>query len=193
MNIKNRLINAGILLAVFIAAVLIFSYFTNRGNDNMTADMGVTTYPQVSFSCKGFNVNLLSGYAKKMDIPAMRDTITPVDGQTLDLNIEAYDNKINRLKYTVYTLDGKDKLLEKKVKKAGKGVSLELAGENLLSEERVLEIVLSLDGGKSVYFYTRIVDSTNDYVAECLNYISDFHENALAKAEGTGIGTAKCA
>ena len=79
----------------------------------MTADMGVTTYPQVSFSCNGFNVNLLSGYARKMDIPAMRDTITPVDGQVLDLNIEAYDNKINRLKYTVYTLDGKNGRIEK--------------------------------------------------------------------------------
>lgn len=190
MNIKNRLINAGILTAVFIAAVFVFSFITNRGNDNMTADMGVTTYPQVSFSCDGFNVNLLSGYAKKMDIPSMRDTITPVSGQSLDLNIEAYDNKINRLKYAVYTLDGKDKLFEKKVKKAGKNVSLELTGGELLSQERVLEIVLSLDGDRSVYFYTRIADSSNDNVAECLNYISDFHENALAKAEGTGVGAA---
>lgn len=190
MNIKTRLINAGILTAVFIAAVFIFSYFTNRGNDNMTADMGAASYPQVSFSCNGYNVNLLSGYARKMDIPEIRDTITPVDAQTLDMNIEANDNKISRMKYTVYTLDGKDKLFEKKVKKAGEKVSLEFGGENLLSEERVLEIVLSLDGDKSIYFYTRIADAAQSNVAECLDYIGDFHENALAKAEGTGIGTA---
>ena len=27
-------------------------------------------------------------------------------------------------------------------------------------------------------------------VAQCLNYISDYHENALAKAENAGVGAA---
>ena len=48
---KIRLINAGILTGVFLAAVIFFSYLTNNGNDSMTADMGAATYPQVSFSC----------------------------------------------------------------------------------------------------------------------------------------------
>lgn len=190
MKIKRRLINAGILTAVFILAVVLFSYLTNRGNDNMTADMGAATYPQISFSCNGYNVNMLSGYAKKMDIPAMRDTITPVAAQTLELNVEAYDNKVNRLKYTVYTLDGKEKLFEKQVKNVKKNISLELNGDNLLSQERVLEVMLSLEGDKTVYFYTRIADSAQSSVAQCLDYISSFHENALDKVEGAGIGTA---
>ena len=40
LTLKKRLKNAGILTAVFIVAVIIFSYVTNKGNDNMTADMG---------------------------------------------------------------------------------------------------------------------------------------------------------
>ena len=43
MRLKNRLIDAGILIAVFIVAVIAFSYFTNKGNNNMTADMGAAT------------------------------------------------------------------------------------------------------------------------------------------------------
>lgn len=190
MKIKRRLIDAGILTAVFILAVVLFSYFTNRGNDNMTADMGAASYPQISFSCNGYNVNTLPGYSKKMDIPAMRDTITPVSGEEMELNVKAYDNKITRLQYTVYTLDGKEKLFENKIKKVGESVNIELNGDELLSEERVLEVVLSLEGDKTIYFYTRIVDSTQNSVVECLDYISEFHENAMDKAEGAGIGTA---
>ena len=50
LTLKKRLKNAGILTAVFIVAVIIFSYVTNKGNDNMTADMGAATFPQISFS-----------------------------------------------------------------------------------------------------------------------------------------------
>ena len=45
LTLKKRLKNAGILTAVFIVAVIIFSYVTNKGNDNMTADMGAATLP----------------------------------------------------------------------------------------------------------------------------------------------------
>ena len=119
MRLKNRLIDAGILIAVFIVAVIAFSYFTNKGNNNMTADMGAATYPQVSFSYNGFNLNTLTGYAKEMDIPAMRDTATPVTDQKVDVGIQAYENKVSSVNYIVYTLDGKEELKKEKVKKPG--------------------------------------------------------------------------
>ena len=50
LTLKKRLINVGVLSAVFIVAVIIFSYVTNKGNDNMTADMGAATFPQISLS-----------------------------------------------------------------------------------------------------------------------------------------------
>ena len=34
------------------------------------------------------------------------------------------------------------------------------------------------------------MDATNANMLECLNYISDFHENALGKVEGAGVGAA---
>ena len=40
LTLKKRLKNAGILTAVFIVAVIIFSYVTNKGNDNMTGRYG---------------------------------------------------------------------------------------------------------------------------------------------------------
>ena len=189
MKWKNRLIEAGVLIIVFIIAVLGFSYYTNKGNDNMTADMGAATYPQVSFSYQGYALNMLSGYAKAMDIPAMRDTITPVTNQRLEINVQAYGNKISSASYTIYTLDGEEKLKEEKVKNPGENITADLSDEGLMDEERVLEIALYTED-KTIYFYTRIVNASDASVMECLDYIRNFHESALGKVEGAGVGAA---
>ncbi len=64
MNIKNKLKEAGILIGVFIVAVLVFSYLTNKGNDNMTADIGTATFPKIGFDCGGYGINAVPGYAQ---------------------------------------------------------------------------------------------------------------------------------
>lgn len=190
LTLKKRLINVGVLSAVFIVAVIIFSYVTNKGNDNMTADMGAATFPQISFSYGDYKINTLTGYAKRMDVSSMHNTITPVANQSLDVNIEAYGNKFTGASYKVYTLDGTSELESKKIKKAGKNFSLDLSADKILDEERILEVRLNRNGADPVYFYTRIVSDEDANVAQCLNYISDYHENALAKAENAGVGAA---
>ena len=120
----------------------------------------------------------------------VHNTITPVADQSLDVNIEAYGNKFTGASYKVYTLDGTSELESKKIKKAGKNFSLDLSGDKVLDEERILEVRLNRNGADPVYFYTRIVSDEDANVAQCLNYISDYHENALAKAENAGVGAA---
>lgn len=131
MSWKKRLLNVGILSAVFVVAVLFFGYLTNKGNDDMTADMGAATYPQVSFSYDGYSLNTLSGYAKRMDIVSMRDSITPVVNGRLNLSIQEYGNKIESLRYRIFSLNGKEKLLDETVKKPGEEIALEFDQEGL--------------------------------------------------------------
>ena len=152
LTLKKRLKNAGILTAVFIVAVIIFSYVTNKGNDNMTADMGAATFPQISFSYGEYKINTLTGYAKRMDISSMHNTITPVANQILDVNVEAYGNKFTGASYKVYTMDGASQLEHKKIKKVGKGFTLDLSGKKVLDEERILEVRLNRNGADPVYF-----------------------------------------
>ena len=123
---KKHLINAGILTAVFIAAVILFSYLTNRGNNNMTADLGGATLPSVSFSCEGYEVNYLNGYKKEMDLSTMRDSITPVSGNKLEMHIESYESRIQSANCAVYTLDGKEKLGKNTYNDPEKTVTIEL-------------------------------------------------------------------
>ena len=189
MDWKRKLKDAGILVLIFMIAVIGFSLYTNKGNDNVTADMGSATFPQISFTYNGFVINNLSGYAKEMNIPAMRDTVTPVTGQRLDGTIEAYDNKIDDARYIIYSLDGREKLKEGKLDRQGDGFAVDLEGVGI-AEERVLELILSTGKDRSVRFYTRIADAANVSMAESLDYIRNFHEKAMGKVEGAGVGVA---
>ena len=158
----------------------------------MTTDMGAATRPQIAFSYNGYSLNDLPGYKNEMDLTGVRDSITPVSNGQLQVTIKAYENVIDSLDYTVYSIDGKEKLLEQKVKKPGENATLEVGnvdGENILSEERMLQITLHMDN-HDMYYYTRIVDGAKLNAAPSLDYVQSFHENALAKAEGVGIGTA---
>lgn len=107
MNFKKKLKEAAILVGAFLIAVVVFSYFTNKGNDDMTADMGTATYPLISFTYNGYSLNSIAGYAGEMNIPSVRDTITPVAGKRLDVVISAYENEVQKAVCKVYTLDGK--------------------------------------------------------------------------------------
>lgn len=190
MNIKNKLKEAGILIGVFIVAVLVFSYFTNKGNDNMTADIGTATFPKIGFDCGGYGINAVPGYAQSMDIPTIRDTITPVLSGKLNVEINVYENAISSMEYKVYSLDGTEALLEKKIKKPGKTEMLDLNKSGLLDEERVLEIILNYNKEKTVHFYTRIADAEKADIQQCLDYVTTFHNGALNKEEGVGVGKA---
>ncbi len=190
MKGKKQFIHVGILILVFILAVIIFSYITNKENSDMTADMGTATRPQVSFSYNGYGFNYVPVYAAEMDIPAVRDTVTPVADGSLIMNLKNYDNPVMQMTYRVYTLDGKNKLYERKTGEPEESVTLKFEEEGLLSEERVLEVVLEFENEEKAYLYTRILDASGLNVLECLDYIRAFHENALDKAEGVGIGKA---
>ena len=93
---RKKLIKAGVLLINFMAALIVSSLVINRGSGDRIADMGAPTLPRVWFTLNGEKVNVLSGYVRDMDIPAMRDTITPLkaDG-TVDMTVETDDNKIS--------------------------------------------------------------------------------------------------
>lgn len=187
---KKRLINGGILTGVFLVAVFFFSYLTNNGNDSMTADMGAATYPQISFSYDGYAFNSVPGYAKEMDIPSIRDTITPVGNQGVEMDIQAHENRVTSVDYKVLSLDGQEVLLEGKVRKPGETQMLDLARKEVLDQERVLQVILHLEGEKDIFYYTRIASAGDKYVSQCLEYVQNFHEAALNGGEGAAISTA---
>lgn len=185
---NKKLTHAGTLAVIFILAVLYFEYMTSRGSDDMTADIGNATLPRLYFSVEGYRLNPMNGYTRKMDISSMRDSITPVTNNQLAMNMEAEERTIASVDYVVYTLDGETKLYENHLASAAEQMTLTFE-EGILNQERMMLVTLHSDAG-DIYYYTRVVTPGDFNLASCLDYVYNFHENALAKNENTGVGAA---
>ena len=189
MKNKKRWIERGILAVIFVVAVVLFSFLTNRGDENTTAGLDGATYPQISFVTNGYYVNELCGYAKEMEIPNLRDTITPVMNGQVTAVLDASDQDITSIDYYVCSLDGKEILYNNTIEAPASTFTLDFVGEGLLEEERVMKMVFHI-GDKDIYYYTRVLDAADTNLKKCLDYAKDFHEHALAKVEDAGIETA---
>ena len=131
---KKKIIKILVLSIVFVAALFLSGRYTNRGTTDMTADMGQPTLPTISFKVDDKIVNLTAGHIKEMDLTAVRDAITPVGGQTIDVVIQSYDQKVSSLDYEIYSIDGEKKLFEKSLKEVQEEMSLPV--ENILEEDQ---------------------------------------------------------
>lgn len=187
---KRRLIKAGVLIIVFAAALVISSLVVNRGSSDQIADMGAPTLPRVWFTVDGEKVNTLSGYVRDMDIPAMRDTITPLEKDgTLSMTVEKDGNDISKVEYTVYSMDGEEVYSEGETGDIPEDgtVTLTLSeGFGHSVREAVLKVVLTAYDRK-VNYYTRIERSENINAGDCLAYARDFHTKALEKKDAEDL------
>ena len=109
-------IRVGVLSMVFVVAVIFFSYLTNQGNTDMSAAMSSATLPRIWFTTEGYDVNPLVGYVTDMEITSMRDTVTPVNANTLTVNIKDYGETIEKVTWQVFSLNGEN-CLQKETQK----------------------------------------------------------------------------
>lgn len=180
--IKKIAVRASVLTAVFIMAVIVFSYLTNRGNTDMSADMDGATLPRISFVTEGYEINSIPGYKNDMEIPSMRDTLTPVENREIELHLEKYDTQVQKMTWQVFTLDGEKCLQQETLKEIGDVETLKLKGDGILDEERVLKVTLHLEN-KDVYYYTRIRNQEGCNYKTCLDFANTFHERAMKKEQ----------
>ena len=180
---KRRIIKAGVLILIFVAALVISSLVINRGTDDEIVDMGAPTLPRISFMVNENEVNNLFGYVDEMDITAMRDTIIPLqtDG-TLVMNLETDGSQVSGIRYEVYSLDGSETYKEGEAELPEEGSSVQLQLGNILSDdaqEAVLKVILTIEDGDEISYYTRIVRPDEVSTSECLSFAQDFHTKAL--------------
>lgn len=185
---KKKAIHIGIMAVLFVAAVIFFEYITHKNNDDMMTDIGNATLPRVYFSVEGYGLNPMNGYVNEMDISTMRDAITPVNGNQLAMNVDDEEKQASSIDYAVYTIDGEEKLYENHISNVADQVTLSF-DEGILNQERLMIVTLHLEDG-DVYYYTRVVEPTDFHLSECLEYVYNYHENALAKRENVGVGAA---
>lgn len=184
---KEKVKRAGILTFVFLIAVIVFSFLTNQGNADMTADMGGATLPRIQIVSGEYEINPLVGYVSEMNVGKMRSTITPVDFQSgITLRIEEGVLPIKALTYEVCSSDGKEILYKEKRKEIGEEPSLTFPELELADREAILKLTLHTEK-QDIYYYTRICTKEGTDSDACLAFAERFHNMTFGKENTESI------
>lgn len=186
---KKYIIKCVIIMTVFIAALFIISGIMNKGNTDMTVEMSEASFPIVTMKYGGRSVNELHGYDDVMEVNYMRESITPLAmGRKVSIEIDCYGREIAGIAYEVRSIDGQRLVESTQVQDfelEDDRISASFGLKDLIDSEKeyVLVLVLTLDGGEEIRYYTRIVYSENYFANEKLDYIVDFSNRTFDKEQ----------
>lgn len=182
---KKTIIKSVYLIIIFLAASLSVSAVMNKGNTDMTMEMGDASFPVITMWLEEYPVNRLHGYANDMDTSYLRDTLLPIGSRrNVAFTIDTYGNKIETLSFEVRSING-ERLVEsteiEKYRETGDQLQCEITLKDLISEGReyMLVIFLTPEGKDTIRYYTRIVQSEEMYIQEKLAYVQDFHDRTF--------------
>ena len=187
-KLKGIIIKIVILAVVFAAAAAGVFAWMSRENISGDRKMQDATFPLVYLTYKDTQINCLHGYAKPMQITAMRDTITPLNtDRTLEIQIKNFGQNIKDLNFQVITLDGETILEKTKVtnfRTDGEYVkaTLELQNQLLMDQEYVLQLQVTV-GSKDIYYYTRVIRQDGLHTEDYLNFVLDFYQRCMDGSE----------
>ncbi len=182
--LKKVMIRVAVLLLVFAASIFGFGKILNRNMPDTTEEMKPATLPLVYMLNGEQQINRLHGYTREMDVTALRDALTPIDGQrTLQIQIQPYQNKIENISFEVLTSDGETSLENTKVTKIQEdgeylNATLELQNKILMNTEYMLKIAIT-SINKEAYYYTRILQEDGLKIDSYVDFAMDFYENCL--------------
>jgi len=192
---RNFLIRVGSVLICFILAVLITSKLVNLDYQDLTADLSTATYPVVSIEYNGITINRLFGYTQDMKLSYMRGSITPLsEGRKMHIVINTYDVRISSVDYEVRTLNEKRLVEGSNISdylNNGHDISADIILKDLYdtNEEYEFILLLTLGDGRTVRYYTRVINPSEYYISDKLEFVKDFNRLTFEKEEAVSLKT----
>ena len=189
MNAKwKKTLKVSVITFTFFLMLFLFGAVLNRDNTGMTMEMTEATYPTVAIQNNGRLINKMQGYANPMDTSYMRESITPLEeGRSLSLYVEKYGREITGLAYEVRSIDG-ERLIESTeltdyVEKK-EYITTSFSLKDLLESNReyMLVVLVTMDDGRVVRYYTRIIQAYDYEATEKLSYVFDFSNKTFAES-----------
>lgn len=189
---RRKGISKGIILTIycvcmFFASLILLGALMNRGNTDMTAEMSPAGFPLVSFVCEGMEFNTLHGYADQMEIPYLRDTITPLmEGRNLSIRIDTYGTGIEKISYEVRTMDASRLIEDTQIYNYltdGDIITADITLKDLLDDHQEYSfcILLRTVKGDEIRYYTRIIEADDYQLSEKLEYVYFFNDATFDK------------
>lgn len=187
------------MLAVFVSVLLlsmvVADRFLNRGNTDMTTEMGKATLPIVYMNVNDEYVNPLHGYTIDMEGSYLRGTITPLKAnREVDILIETYGAIISKIGYEVRSKD-MQRLIEdtdlEGYNYENDMITATLPIKNLIEDDTEYMLVIKItDGaGKVARYYTRIINKSELYLTEKFSFIRDFSAKTFDKEAARELKT----
>lgn len=178
---KKKIIQPISLVLVFLISVLLFSLTTNKSSEDMTTKMQAAELPVVHFLYNGVALNELHGYATPMNVVKVRDAITPMGAdRLLFLQINTYGMEIDGISYAIRSIDGERLVADGEITdatQAGNRISANLTVQSLIEKNTEYMFILTLQAGeREIYYYSRIIQSEDYAVDECLAFAWEFHD-----------------
>ena len=186
-KMRKTLIKGAVVIIVFFSALFVISNLMNKGNADMTTEMGEATYPVIAMNYGGFRINVLHGYQEAMEVSQMRESLTPlVSGRKMNLDIDTYGTRVDGIRFEVRSVDG-SRLIEdttiEEYEQSEDQVKVSFGIKDLIENNReyLLVLILTVRGGEQIRYYTRIINPEEYYVADKLEYITDFSNKTFDK------------
>jgi hypothetical protein len=182
------------MILVFIAAIIGFGFTTNQTNEDLTTTMAAATLPTITFYYQDVEMNELHGYVNEMDITKMRDSILPIaDDRNVTLVVNTYGGQMDSVSYEIRSMDGQRLVADAELTdfdRTGNLATISFEVQNLLEKEQEYMMVITVsDGSRDIYYYTRIMQTSDCYVDECLEFAMTFHDYTFREDAGDFIPT----
>lgn len=181
-----------LLLAVFVAAIIFFEILTNRQRAVEGINMDSPTLPLVSIEYMGDVTTTLHGYVQEMDPCYMRESIIPLsDDRVISLTMDTKGQEVTAMSYQIRSIDTERNISGNDVTYSQEGdtITASIQAENLIEKNEEYLLILTVEQGeKSIYYYTRIMETEGCYEDRIIDFAQDFHDKALNK-ELEGLAT----
>lgn len=184
---KKTVIKCVYIAAVFLLALFLSSIALNQGNTEMTMEMAPATYPIIRMFAGDREVNSLHGYKDSMETSFQRDCLTPLgEGRRVVFTVDKYGASVESLSFEVRSIDGSRLVESTKVsqyEETEETIRAEFAIKDLIegNTEYMLVLLLEDGNGRTIYYYTRIIQAESYYADEKIDYVLDFHKRTFDK------------
>ena len=190
---KKGIIKAVVCVVTFFISIFVIGIVMNRGNSDITMEMGSASYPLVYINYEGEHINCLHGYAQEMDVSFMRDAITPLsDNRQLSLYIDTFETGINSISYELRSTDG-SRLIEsaelQDYSQQTAGISADIQLKDLIEPDEEYELILLMNDahGRQLRYYTRVIQRSENHVGEEIRFVKNFHEKTFDKEQASEL------
>jgi len=182
---KRLIIKICIFVGIFLVSLNVFSKILNKGNTDMSQDMPKAFLPVIYLNVNEQYINALHGYSDNMEGAFLHDYITPIRAdRTLDIRIDTYGSPVSKVAYELRSPDGNRLIEETELESFefdDNTINSTLSFKDLMEEDQeyMLVIKLIMGEGNTINYYARIINTTELYLSEKIEFVEDFSEKTF--------------